>query len=94
MNNDAQHVQGEWVVRAAKWEGELLVTVVSDEHEVGICELNTCDLTEDEVMANARLIKAAPKLLKALQHYLPTINQHHGQPNHATLAIDEANGLI
>ena len=59
---NTKHTQGPWKLVGS--------TTVSDaDQSVGIANVSTYSIGEDEAAANARLIAAAPELLEALKDY-------------------------
>jgi len=75
---ETKHTKGEWIIKPSASE---LYSDIQTQDGKRICECKSYgegfnDATEDEREANAKLIAAAPELLKALIDCLYLIDQH------------------
>ena len=83
----AKHTPGTWEV-----DTDINTDVVSDGGIVADCGLFSGPVDEDEQIANARLIAAAPELLKHLKiamEYLPHVSIEWAKKARATIAKAE-----
>ena len=86
-----KYTQGEWSIRDLEIIGPY-------ESNKSICEITGNFMHEDEAMANAKLIAAAPELLNALlfllQSYRADFKMITGAPLNDTLAVLSAKAAI
>lgn len=77
---ETKHTKGTWIVDEQQDSGETIIratdgTIVAN-LEVDFSESHNGQRQTDEIQANAKLIAAAPELLKALEELVKTASPH------------------
>jgi hypothetical protein len=76
-----QHTQGPWVLKVRKYDNFTVAEIEIDAspYRGDVARLQSCEhidgITKDELLANARLIAAAPELLEALEKALEMLEE-------------------
>ena len=87
------HTQGPWAL-----DGDINamnLDVVSGEGRIAMIDCENDDLTDAEVMANARIMRAAPDLLAALEDAVEALTEARYYPSELErfrVAINKAKG--
>lgn len=99
MNNESKHTSGHWQINEGQTfktsTGRLILMVESTlnkTHDVGTVIAKVFGNSNDEVIANAKLIAAAPELLEALKAISEWDKRHEAIIG--TVIINQVNSAI